>query len=152
MRHSETTNEIIGILLLLLTGVCALGFPFLLSRLFHRPRLLPLAALIAAGFGIGVGYAGAWFRAYDESRGDFHFNHFYQVFSLLALPASLVAEGQSGHGDWQIGEGWYYRHQIAICSAVFWLVFALFTGYLFHAFRRWRSQPRDHAPSQSTVA
>ena len=134
MRHSETTNEVIGILVLLLTGICALGFPLVLSSLLGRSRTVALAALIAVIFGLGVGYAGAWFDAYDQSRGDYHFNHFHNVFSLLALPASLLAEGQSGHGDWGAAEGWDYRHHIAIGSAVLWLIFSLLLGFVFRAF------------------
>ncbi len=138
MRHFETTNEIIGILVLVLTGICALGPPFLLSHLLDRVRTLVLAVFIAVLFGVSIGYAGAWCDAYDESRGNYHANHFYQVFSLLALPASLLAEAQSGHGDWQATEGWSFRHRIAFYSALFWLVFSLLLAYLIRAFRRWR--------------
>lgn len=146
MRHSEAINEVIGILVLLITGACVLGFPFVLSGLIGRFRTVALAAIIALTFGLAVGYAGAWFDRLNELRGDYHFNHFHDVFSLLALPASILAETQSGQGDWGVAEGWDYRHSIAANSAVLWLVFTLVTGHLFHAFRRRRRMPRDHAP------
>ena len=152
MRHSEATNEVIGVLMLLLTGICALAFPFVLSSLLGRFRTIALAAVIALIFGLGVGYAGAWFDAYDQSRGDYHFNHFYDVFSLLALPASLLAEAQSGHGDWGAAESWVYRHSIAANSAVLWLVFSLLLGFIFRALRgRHRSHAQQH-PIRTNVA
>jgi hypothetical protein len=108
-----------------------------------------LAAVIAVIFGLGVGYAGAWFDAHDQSRGDYHFNHFHNVFSLLALPASLLAEAQSGDGDWGAAAGWDYRHHIAIGSAVLWLIFSLLLGFMFRAFRSWFTQRRSHAAQHS---
>ena len=147
MHRSETINEFIGILVLILTGICALGLPFALSGLLGRFRTAALAAFIAVVCGLSIGYAGAWFDAYDQSRGDYHLNHFHDVFSLLALPASLLAEAQSGRGDWGAAEGWDYRHHIAIGSATLSLIFSLLLGSIFRALRSWRAQHRSHASS-----
>jgi hypothetical protein len=98
-------------------------------------RLALLGPLI---FGIGTAYLAAWLSL-DVS------DHWYDLFATPGLVGDAIAERRVlGGDDWQVGEPWFHRHEIAAWNTLAWTGVTLLLGIPFHyGLRGFRRRPAN---------
>jgi hypothetical protein len=90
-----------------------------------------LIIIIGLSIGLSSGYLCA-FRELEPCMNDFFSSYWWQFYEVLGLPGNIIRNNIWGHGDWQYGEAWCFKHSIAMINGVIWILFFFFIRYYFN--------------------
>ncbi|HVM60163.1 MAG TPA: hypothetical protein VMV72_04785 [Verrucomicrobiae bacterium] len=108
-----------------MSAVLADGFfvAWLIRRFHFSFGAIVCAVFLAGLFGLATGYFLAWV---DSLSGPDH-RVWHEIPAALGEPGSVIVESANGC-DWQVGELWGSRNEIAIWNGVVWSVVGFGTG------------------------
>jgi hypothetical protein len=103
-----------------------LGLPAAFCAAWRWAGSFRLALLVPLIFGIGTAYLSAWL---SQGVSD----HWYDLLATPGLVGDTITERRVlGGDDWQVGEPWFHRHEIAAWNTLAWMGITLLLGVPFH--------------------